>query len=145
AGLADEQAQREQLPAALEQEFSLDAPVAKPSLPWARFLAGWREQEARVKTRLGELQRERDQLIAEQQQLDAERRQLAPLAEAKQQSRWWTGSFWKATLGGNPLPRLEQIAARCRAVDESLENLTRQVDQLSREHQQLIDRRDDER
>ncbi len=83
-----------------------------------------------LRSRLDQLKLERDQLLTERQQLDAERLQLMPLVEAKQEQRWWTGAFWRATLGGNPQPRLLELAQRYQKLCEHL-------DALSLEHQQL--------
>ncbi|MFO0844304.1 MAG: AAA domain-containing protein [Gemmataceae bacterium] len=94
--------------------------------------------EAGIRERLDEA----EHLAAERKRLDAERAQLAPLAEAKQGQRWWTGAFWRATISGSPQPRLEEVATRCQQVCDRLDALAAEQPQLEAHRRDLQQQRE---
>jgi hypothetical protein len=105
-----------------------------------------------VRRRLADLRAEGERLQAEHRQLDEERQKLLPLVEAKESHRWWTGAFWKATLGsGSSRTRLEEMAGRCQQIEERQHalaaeqaNLEAQAAELQRRQRQECERRCEE-
>lgn len=98
------------------------------------------EARAHYQTRLAELN-DRIQ-VGEQNQtvLDAELGTLRPLVEAKQQRRWWTAAWWRATLQGKRIrtrwtqqqERRQQIEADLDSVREQAAALTQQWEEAER-------------
>jgi hypothetical protein len=81
------------------------------------------EETNEIDARLARVRAEQESLCSQQKQRDAERQELVPLAEAKHGHRWWTGAFWRATLQGSRLQRLEQLQAESQKADERLGEL----------------------
>jgi hypothetical protein len=100
---------------------------------WAECQRSRDEALARADARLAEVRAEAEKLAGEQAQLEAERDQLQPLAEAKQGQRWWTGAWWRATVQGNLLVRLDEVRQRCQELAGAQERLRQQAETLTRD------------
>lgn len=100
---------------------------------------------AEIEETLARLTAEREQVLAEQTRLSDEEQHLRPLVEAKQCHRWWTGAWWKATVQGAPLARLEELAPQLRQLDDRLADLDRRCQALAEEARQQVARHDAER
>lgn len=94
---------------------------------------------AAAESRAAELSAEVEKLSNEQKHLDDERCHLAPLVEAKQGQRWWTGAFWRATLGSSPQPRLEEVAVRCQSISERLDAIAPEQARVDVRRRELLD------
>lgn len=86
-------------------------------------VADHEQTRAKVRHQQEELRRDEEVLAG---QID----HLRPVVEAKQQGRWLTGAFWKATLRGN-------VAAELAALEERRQQLQAERDKLDQESQRL--------
>jgi hypothetical protein len=88
---------------------------------------------AQAETRSAELHGRIDTARQEQAALDVELQALAPLAQAKQQGRWWSGAWWRATIHGKSIlarwtqgqEHRQQLQADLDALHEQMAGLTR--------------------
>jgi hypothetical protein len=103
-----------------ELEGTSDSPLRAA---WEPLRVASEKEQGAIEARLTEVRAERERIVAEQKQRDAEQQELVPLAEAKQGHRWWTGAFWRATLQGSRLVRLEQLQAESHQAEERLNAL----------------------
>lgn len=94
-------------------------------------------ESATARERLSTSEREHK---AEAETVTARLESLRPLAEAKENKRWWTGSFWRATFQGDVAGevtqlhhRLDAAEAGLAAVEAERQRLT-QVDADARTH-----------
>ncbi len=62
--------------------------------------------------------------------------ELRPLAEAKQQGRWWTAAWWRATWRGHVVEKMAELASRRQA----LENVAQQQESNEQECPCELDR-----
>jgi hypothetical protein len=99
----------------------------------------WQHEEllGKVVARRAEVRAAIDQIASAQQERDAERQRLVPLAEAKQEHRWWTGAFWRATLHGGQLARLEELKAQSLQAEECLKEARQSESELGAEQARL--------
>lgn len=58
---------------------------------------------------------------------------LRPLADAKNQKRWWTGAWWRATFLENSAARLAELQALEQQAQEGLRSLEEETERVSRE------------
>lgn len=133
------------LVATLSGELEVSAPASALREQWQQILDGTEQALRDLTEQLAPLRVEIERLEGEQRQREEEKQQLAPLAEAKQGHRWWTGAFWRATVGNDPTPRLDEIAALSRQADERLQVLLEQEGTLEASKQEILERRNRER
>jgi hypothetical protein len=96
---------------------------------WEPMAREHMEAIAPIDEQLDQVRRELDTAANEQKSRDSEQQQLVPLAEAKQGHRWWTTAWWRATLHGSRLVRLEQLQAESQLAEQRLQTLkTREKD-----------------
>ncbi len=62
--------------------------------------------------------------------------EVRPLAEAKQRRQFWTGTWWKATLKGNPSSRLAELEVRQQELHKALADLGDESAALDRQREQ---------
>jgi hypothetical protein len=76
----------------------------------------------------------------EQANLDAELHALQPLAEAKQQKRWWKTDWWRAMIGGTKtLSRWADLQARCGQIQLDLDAAQNQIALATRQWEEAKD------
>jgi hypothetical protein len=123
------------LAAALEAE--LEGGVEQPlGRAWDAAQRAWQDARAHTEAQLRDIRAALEELQAREKQCDAERTGLAPLAEAKQAGRWWTGAYWRGTLKGGGLERLEQLQAEAQQVARRREELSAKEQDLAAAREQ---------
>lgn len=91
----------------------------------ARLVHAVGEATARVLTSKVELDR-----------LNGEQDGLAPLAEAKAGGRWWTATWWRATVRGNVAARATELQSAIQRVQHDLARLEEEAARLIAERRQ---------
>jgi hypothetical protein len=80
---------------------------------WRATLARLADATSALEARRAARQKERDGL---QVQID----EVRPFAEAKQQGRWWTSTWWRASFAGNAAQRLTELEGQRQQIDNDL-------------------------
>src|SRR5207249_1092593 len=79
----------------------------------AKILARLEESQAKIVAQLGDVD---NQMVS-----------LRPLMLAKQQGRWWTWTWWRATFKGKVLARWSELQSRERDLHQTLADARQQV------------------
>jgi hypothetical protein len=132
----DLQRQRPELRATVEAELDRPGPGSALHDAWAEQQRRTAQVVAQVDTCLAGVKSQIDSLVGEEKGCQHDIEQLAPLAEARQGGRWWTGSWWKARLKGDVGPQLEQVRGQAQQIDERLGSLRREADELAERRRQ---------
>jgi hypothetical protein len=82
----------------------------------AKFETKHREAVEALKTVLREDERKHATTARELEDVDREIQKLRPWAEAKQQGRWWTLGWWRATFRGQVTARISELDGRRHAL-----------------------------
>jgi hypothetical protein len=88
------------------------------------------QAQAKVSQQLADRRRERDALQA---QLES----LRPLAAAKEQGRWWSLRFWKATFKGEVPGKVAALEAQEKAAEEALQSLEQEIQALAHQRREI--------
>jgi hypothetical protein len=91
--------------------------------------------QARIQAARAALQEQTDDRRREQEATEARLRSLLPLAEAKEQKRWWTGAWWRATFQSNVPAQVTELKSRLESGQTALEGLEQQAQRLAEEEQ----------
>jgi hypothetical protein len=116
---------------------------ANTETPVAREVRGLRQACAE---RLAQLDAEtsaaEQRRVAEQTKLAAleqEMAAVAPLAAARQQTRWWSGTWWRAMFKGDVAARLAELEKQCAAAQEALTGLEKRLGTLAADRAAVAD------
>jgi hypothetical protein len=107
------------------------------------FQAAVRERDRALATcgsRLKDLRRQVEEKRREKDGLVNQLNDLRPLVDAKQQKRWWTGSWWWATIQGNVVAKAGELEAQLEHVEKSLKDLDTESQQVTAEQEQALAR-----
>jgi hypothetical protein len=133
--------QRAAVPAAVEAEAHA-AEEGRGEGPGTTALrAAVRERDralAACDSRLKDLRRQVEEKRREKDGLDSQLNDLRPLVDAKQQKRWWTGSWWWATIQGNVVAKAGELQAQLEHVEKSLKDLDAEGQQAAAEREQVL-------
>ncbi len=99
----------------------------------ARVAAACREILARVEEARAGLSREQEERRREIAALTEQIEAIEPLAQAKQEHRWWTPRWWRATLGGDIGGRVAELQAVRDGAHAALAGLEQRAEALTRE------------
>jgi hypothetical protein len=140
--LADLERTQADLAETIESELTFDPATCRGKQPTG-LQQQWQERvrlrdatSSRLQAREQELQAGLDRLAGEKRLLEGEQTRLVPLAEAKQQKRWWTLAWWKATLQSGKLQRLEVVRQRLTGIEQERTQLERERVRVRAEHDQ---------
>ncbi len=122
------------------QDEAASAETAATAAGFAAAMAActrmWREAVTRRDAGMSELSNQaevrRSELSAVATQLGA----LGPLVQAKQQGRWWTLAWWRATFRGNTASRCAELEDARQQIQTSLDALQEQIRSLNLEREQ---------
>jgi hypothetical protein len=128
--------QRPAVRAAVEADLDRGEPASPHCAAWLDCQRRTALAVAQVDTCVEGVKSSIDRLSAEQKQCADEVHQLAPLAEAREGGRWWTGAWWRARLHGDVTPRLEQLRSQAQQLAERIGSLEREADELSARRRQ---------
>jgi hypothetical protein len=92
-------------------------------------------EQARLQAARAAWQQQVDERRREQEATEARLRALLPLAEAKEQKRWWTGAWWRATFQSNVPAQVTELKARLEQGQTTLEGLEQEGQSLAEEEQ----------
>ncbi len=81
------------------------------------------ERLASVDARLTELDRQTVEKRAEKNGFVDQLASVRPLVEAKEQHRWWTGSWWRATIQSNVLTKAAELQGQINRTELALKEL----------------------
>jgi hypothetical protein len=138
--LAALQARRDRVALDVEEEARAAGEPAASSPAFRSALQGLRarlrEDLARVEKAQAELAARIAEHDKEQAALVAELDRLRPLAEAKQHGRWWTPSWWQATLHSGDLTHLAEKETRLKDLEAAGARLKEESQRLAAEWEQ---------
>jgi hypothetical protein len=128
---------RARVPAQVAEDA--DQAAREPGTDFAVSLRGCRDklagEQARLQAARAALQQQVEERRREQEAAEARLRGLLPLAEAKEQKRWWTGAWWRATFQSNVPAQVTELKARLESGQATLEGLEQQGQRLNEEEQ----------
>jgi hypothetical protein len=131
--------QRAAVPAVVEAEAQA-AEEGRGEPPGTTALrAAVRERDgalAACDSSLKELRRQVEEKRREKDALDSQLNDLRPLVDAKQQKRWWTGSWWWATIQGNVVAKAGELQGQLEHVEKSLKDLDLESQEATAEREQ---------
>jgi hypothetical protein len=127
------------LPAEVEAEMAAPGANLTPlQTGWLNVAQARDETLAKLDAQTAEARSSADKLQAEEKQIEAELGQVAPLAAAKQEGRWWTGGWWRATFSGRVLERVEQLQKQREELHQRSDALARSLEDLSAERARAV-------
>lgn len=126
-------------------EQTVDEAANPLSAAIARLAVARREALEGIDRALGELEAKVQASRREREPLAAQLQQLRALARAKQEGRWWTGAWWRATCRRGLAAKLIELERRWQQAEEALAQLHQEADQLRERRRQSEQAFSDER
>jgi len=105
------------------------------SIAIAAALDGREEVRQRIAQALAEVEKKTLWRQNELEALKPEIESLLPLAEAKQQGRWWTQTWWQATLSRKGVEQLNHLKVRQEEISAALAELEKERERLGEERE----------
>jgi hypothetical protein len=93
------------------------------------------QREAELTEVNGQIEERRREMAGREPELEAQR----PLAQAKQQGRWWTGRWWRATFRGNVVQRLAELEGLQKRAGEAASCLGEKIRQLGQDRAAAVE------
>jgi hypothetical protein len=113
--LADLSSRQSRVAEEIEAELANTESCSSPSAlqtRWLGCLARMHEHQAKIDSQLHEIRAKITQLDTEQKERETDLRNLLPVAQARQDRRWWTGAWWRGFAQGNLTERVEELQKR---------------------------------
>lgn len=140
--------QRAEAQSLIEEECRSAGSAPTCSVLQTRFVQMQQTQAgalAALGERLAASREQEDKTRSELAQLAKEQARLRPLAEARQQSRWWSVSYWRARFQSDLAARIEKLRQQQTELTEASERKAAEVGALSDEVQKTQQRHQAER
>ncbi|MBI3407553.1 MAG: hypothetical protein HY040_04260 [Planctomycetes bacterium] len=120
----------EDVAAAVAREAATDEPEGAWQTELRCLEAVGRQSLATCDSQLQEMESQRPALERERKTAERSLQASRPLAEAKKKRRWWTLSWWRATLSGDVVQRAQESEAEVAAADKALALLEKSCQEL---------------
>jgi hypothetical protein len=134
-GMARAEAQHAAVEAEVNREIASAAPHSRVAADIKVLEAADEERRVASARDAAAFEGEREQQRAKLAEADQQIAVVQPLAAAKEQGRWWSPTWWKATLKGDVVGRLAQLQAQRQQLQSAVTTLDARLKEVAETEQ----------